>query len=1178
MRSCPNQSSVEWKSLVKEYGENKAMWLFIRNGEELPSLSEASNIISNNEYEPVDARKIFKEFKYKKENPTLEESKFINDLSSVDKLTALKNKAIKVLEFKLNQQRHYNTLSIDEIEEKEKAIIHLNELESEKALVGFVLNAAKNTNSIYEKWKPIAKEIEEFYNGTSDKQLKDIVSIEQLKYFADYVGAYDTIDDYQDYLVLTGNKDSYKTTTASGKDVDIMDVLKETISTKNAIKKAWESYGEDLLAEYLAPYYNKIEVDFKNELGKKWKDMTAFDKQKYDNNEQKYRNTQLDINRSDIRKVTIDTIKHELRESAKDINFAIRWADSGLDTSDTVFGAMTQAFKFAEFKAREKKIELQKELSDVVENLDIKGDNKKFYDEILDYDSEGNAHLADRFGAKFWEAYDKYRETINSYRLASDFEFIYGDNSYKVTKTDKGYLYKENGKLVSKEKYHENLDLYINSLRKAWLKTNAPITPERSEDMRNDKFMYIDDLRSQGLVSDKEMLELEAAEMNYDTNYYKLAQKGGISDELARLLSRWISDNIWEYRTPDKTWSNKNTKWTNIEVARHSDSKTYDLYSALKKVDALVNQILPPASRLKHGRIPGIRKDIAEMRTSGSSFKEISKEWINRNLTITADDTERGQGYTDAAGNVINYVPIYYTNKLDPKEQSYDLPTNYFKLASMAFDYQFRSSILPEMELAKHFINTRKKIEKDRNGELKEETSKLTGSRSNKIRNEGSTNIAAQVNDWLDQNLYGVSEKPIGTKKILGMDVDIDRFIRLLNKYTSLNILGLNFKAATSNVLTSETFQKIEALSKQYLSIKQLTQASIEWDKQLPGLIEDVGKTRPKNKINLLLEHLGVAESVLNPNITDSRFNNLAKTSSLFFMTKLGDNWMTTRMFIGMLMNKEAYDSNGNSLGSMYENYIVDGGVLKLKPEVDLIKSNWTELDQSKWSNKTNGILASIHQEMDESGRAALQMHALGKMGIMFRRFIVPGIKRRWSSKQYRERFQDYTEGYYVTTGRFFVNLFKEFKTVGFSALSQEWSDLSDMEKANVIKMIGEMTFMITVAILAAGLTKLAGDDDDDDDWLFAYLHYQSLRVRSESMFFWNPGEAMKLLRSPMATMSTIENIGKFSSQILSPTEEYVRGPWKGHLKLEKIGWDFIPAARSMYQIQDIKSQINFMK
>ncbi len=46
---CPNKSSKEWKSLVEQLGEDRAMLSFIRNNSEIPSFEKARELLTNRE-------------------------------------------------------------------------------------------------------------------------------------------------------------------------------------------------------------------------------------------------------------------------------------------------------------------------------------------------------------------------------------------------------------------------------------------------------------------------------------------------------------------------------------------------------------------------------------------------------------------------------------------------------------------------------------------------------------------------------------------------------------------------------------------------------------------------------------------------------------------------------------------------------------------------------------------------------------------------------------------------------------------------------------------------------------------------------------------------------------------------------------------------------------------------
>lgn len=43
---CPNKSSKAWKDLVEKYGETIAYALYIKSGDNIPTLNEAISILS----------------------------------------------------------------------------------------------------------------------------------------------------------------------------------------------------------------------------------------------------------------------------------------------------------------------------------------------------------------------------------------------------------------------------------------------------------------------------------------------------------------------------------------------------------------------------------------------------------------------------------------------------------------------------------------------------------------------------------------------------------------------------------------------------------------------------------------------------------------------------------------------------------------------------------------------------------------------------------------------------------------------------------------------------------------------------------------------------------------------------------------------------------------------------
>jgi hypothetical protein len=199
-------------------------------------------------------------------------------------------------------------------------------------------------------------------------------------------------------------------------------------------------------------------------------------------------------------------------------------------------------------------------------------------------------------------------------------------------------------------------------------------------------------------------------------------------------------------------------------------------------------------------------------------------------------------------------------------------------------------------------------------------------------------------------------------------------------------------------------------------------------------------------------------------------------------------------------------------------------------------------------------------------------------------------------------------EGFYMTAAKIMKRLYDENNIIKFFLLSndvpftkrafaskKEMLDamgVSDMEKANMIRAIIEMNYMMG-AMIAANLIAMAlGEIDDDDEPLLAWtlnsMAYQSNRLSTELgawVPIWGTNEMLKLLQSPMAGMNTIDNWMKvvdtfdvsdavFEDEPLF--KRYERGRHKGDLKLwvwtqhrvpmiETIGDWFYPEDKNRY-------------
>jgi hypothetical protein len=219
-----------------------------------------------------------------------------------------------------------------------------------------------------------------------------------------------------------------------------------------------------------------------------------------------------------------------------------------------------------------------------------------------------------------------------------------------------------------------------------------------------------------------------------------------------------------------------------------------------------------------------------------------------------------------------------------------------------------------------------------------------------------------------------------------------------------------------------------------------------------------------------------------------------------------------------------------------------------------------------------------MHGEYSDLGRVALQRLAIGRLAYMFRKFVVPGFKRRYGRKQYIQRLDQFTEGNYRTTFNFLKQLKQDLHLFKYSLMAEDWAALSDHEKANIRRTIGEVTALLSTIVLA-NFAYSRVTDDDDEDHFWSFMAYQAYRLRAELLFF-SPkiDEAMTIMRSPMASMSVIENSIKLVDQMFNPLDQYERGPWKGDYKIKKTLINFVPLWKQYYKLRDVEDQIAWFR
>ena len=539
------------------------------------------------------------------------------------------------------------------------------------------------------------------------------------------------------------------------------------------------------------------------------------------------------------------------------------------------------------------------------------------------------------------------------------------------------------------------------------------------------------------------------------------------------------------------------------------------------------------------------------------------------------------------------FLPVHYSVKLTPEEQSYDIASIYYNRFKSASDYKNRNNILPEVELATYLIENRQVIKRDSSGNpITNINSKLANREMTKTG--VSSMLTAQWKDWLEAVFYGKRKADEGTIKLFGKEVDYAKTLDFVTELTAMNLLGLNVIQGVANVALGETMQQIEAFAGEHYDMKNYAKASLKYDRNIFGMMGDIGSRKPKNLISILVERVDLLHDFSSPENfkKSSKFRQLMSRDTLFFQAHIGEHMMQTRLFLAVLDHIKATNDKGQVVKNKQGKELSVLDVLVLDKDGKITTKAgavFTEKDLQRAGHHAKRLLSRIHGEYSDLGRIAAQKYALMRMVYLFRKFVYQGYKRRWESSsktdpkgnilyKYNELGENFTEGAYISFGRYMNRLMKDlFKYRSFELAGKEYSKMTSLEQANIKRTVGELVALTSLFAVSTLLIK-AMKEDDDDDLLQAHLVYQILRMKSEMAFYINPMEAWRILKSPMASMSLFENFIRLFNllfnpfDLMSPGDKFQSGPWKGRHKYEKYLINMFPVARQWPRITNAES------
>ncbi len=636
-----------------------------------------------------------------------------------------------------------------------------------------------------------------------------------------------------------------------------------------------------------------------------------------------------------------------------------------------------------------------------------------------------------------------------------------------------------------------------------------------------------------------------------------------------REVAKWYSQNttILEDGTQVPSLKYTNQKW----IVLQKNAPALEFYNFLYSSYIEAQNKLPEAHRLGYV-IPSDRKDTTDRLVEQGLISTSKSVWKEATQFQTTDKQEFG--IQSQSGNEYKSIPIFYTQAIDIEDVSLDLLGSVMKFTSMTNRFQSLSEIHHEVNMMKDIIGNRtvRKTNGKGEGYLDAATKKL--GIDSYIKKNGESNAYYQLAEFINRVVY--NEKQI-QEELFG--INVTKVANSLMGITATNALAGNLMNAISNVTMGNLMNFSEAAGGQWYGKEDWIKGNGDYWSNINNVVGDFGKLTDKSLQTQLIDHFdaiqGEFTDTFGNKVTSSNAKRLFSTNSLFFMQHIGEHQIQISTMNALMRATKVQTKEGNKI-SLKDAYELDSkGRLVLKEGVI-----FTDIQKELFQNRLHGINKRLQGVYNTFDKAAIQSTTLGRLGMLFRNWVRPGIIRRYGLMKVDYELDDVVEGNYIT---FFKAIKNNLSDLAKFVTFQD-NNLTELQKQNIRRTLVEINAMLGAAILF-GL--LAGGDDDEEknSWGENFLAYQSRRLQAELMFYTNPGDFFRVLKTPTATMNQIEKTSRFIDQCLftwNPEKlEYQRksgihekGDNKSVAYLEKL----IPILGQIQTVRSPEEAIKFFK
>lgn len=689
---------------------------------------------------------------------------------------------------------------------------------------------------------------------------------------------------------------------------------------------------------------------------------------------------------------------------------------------------------------------------------------------------------------------------------------------------------------------------------------------QKAESLGITSFDWMFEVNSEGKKTGNYISEVNIGEYQYQYDKFieelnKKYGKNPTGDKAKQKIAErkeWINRNAYVFFN---VTSPKSDVWRNKAFDNLTDNQKM-LLAEYKRLKGKLDALIPESKRTSNLAIQ-IRKSrgqrIIDSATSPKTLFDNIKEDFKKDWMDAVDDDQIfgagvKKGLTNYDGTEFMTLPLTYLSKLEnPEELSTDVVGTLMSYAYMCHQYSELENIVNPLEVGRAIVKNYRKPKKTRGGNPLVEKIEIFGDVVyNQIFESEGSNIVKKLDSFMESQIYQRYIKDEG--EVLG--VNVGKAVNNVLSYSSLAMQGFNWLSNLANLVQGISMQHIETAAQQYFTFSELVSADKEYSKMLTDFIPELGSRVQNSKMALLGRFFNIKQDYDGTIKRSNKKNILERvfgTNIAFIGQNGGDHWLYYRTAIAYMKHTKI-KVNGKEMSVWDAIQIKDSGLgdgIKEMYIEDAYNLDGTKFDPHKFGRQIAHINHGLFGIYNQEDANAANRVALGRLLLHFRKWMKPLYNKRFQGKTYNLEMNATEEGYYRTLGRILLELKRGKVQLGM--LSEQ---LTAEEKSNINRALFELAQFFCVWALA---NLINWPDDKDRPWALKLSEYMAHRMSHElggltptlSMVT----ETLKTVKTPMASLSWIENITNLVGSVMDPRDyfnEIQSGPYKGLSTLEK--------------------------